>query len=119
MDISGLRALEQVVEDLSLEGRQVVLAAASQSVLELLIRSELFSDPEHGLLVYGTLKAALDAPLPTPVQVEVVEPAVPAPAKTKVRAQAVPAPKKRRAGAAKKADAPKPVRSPKAPKART
>jgi SulP family sulfate permease len=59
MDISGLHALERTVEDLTAEGKQVVIAAASASVLDLMTRSEFFSDPVKGPLVYGTLEAAL------------------------------------------------------------
>ena len=61
MDISGLHALERTIEDLTAEGKQVVLAAAHTSVLELMARSPLFSDPVKGPLVYGTLEAALTA----------------------------------------------------------
>jgi SulP family sulfate permease len=59
MDISGLAALEEVVRELRKKGTRVHLSASSASALELLSRSEYFSDPEQGPPVYGSLAAAL------------------------------------------------------------
>jgi SulP family sulfate permease len=60
MDISGLQALESVVQDLRKAGKTVALAAAHERVLLLLSRSHYFGDPQLGPPVFGDLQSALD-----------------------------------------------------------